>query len=78
MWNYIIKSVWTYNFRAIYSRDLVFSSLHDLQRVLLSYSQQLYQIQQVTMPAGQELTQPMFIQSTSQTADAQVTQVSAE
>ncbi|KAF6737889.1 Nuclear transcription factor Y subunit gamma [Oryzias melastigma] len=40
--------------------------------------QQLYQIQQVTMPAGQELTQPMFIQSTSQTADAQVTQVSAE
>ncbi|KAF7664895.1 hypothetical protein LDENG_00160900 [Lucifuga dentata] len=37
--------------------------------------QQLYQIQQVTMPAGQELTQPMFIQSTNQTADAQVTQV---
>ncbi|KAJ8334555.1 hypothetical protein SKAU_G00401940 [Synaphobranchus kaupii] len=33
--------------------------------------QQLYQIQQVTMPAGQELTQPMFIQSTSQTADGQ-------
>uniref|UniRef100_A0A3Q3L109 Nuclear transcription factor Y subunit gamma n=1 Tax=Labrus bergylta TaxID=56723 RepID=A0A3Q3L109_9LABR len=27
---------------------------------------QLYQIQQVTMPAGQELTQPMFIQSTNQ------------
>ncbi|XP_067111685.1 nuclear transcription factor Y subunit gamma isoform X4 [Osmerus mordax] len=41
--------------------------------------QQLYQIQQVTMPAGQELTQPMFIQSTNQTADGQVTtQVSAE
>ncbi|XP_067282705.1 nuclear transcription factor Y subunit gamma isoform X3 [Pseudorasbora parva] len=41
--------------------------------------QQLYQIQQVTMPAGQELTQPMFIQSTSQTADGQVTtQVSAD
>ncbi|XP_030644841.1 nuclear transcription factor Y subunit gamma isoform X6 [Chanos chanos] len=40
---------------------------------------QLYQIQQVTMPAGQELTQPMFIQSTSQTADGQVTtQVSAD
>ncbi|XP_045913749.1 nuclear transcription factor Y subunit gamma isoform X3 [Micropterus dolomieu] len=39
---------------------------------------QLYQIQQVTMPAGQELTQPMFIQSTNQTADAQVTQVSTE
>ncbi|XP_056291540.1 nuclear transcription factor Y subunit gamma isoform X3 [Pseudoliparis swirei] len=37
--------------------------------------QQLYQIQQVTMPAGQELTQPMFIQSTNQTVDAQVTQV---
>ncbi|ROL48668.1 Nuclear transcription factor Y subunit gamma [Anabarilius grahami] len=35
--------------------------------------QQLYQIQQVTMPAGQELTQPMFIQSTGQTADGQVT-----
>lgn len=31
------------------------------------------------MPAGQELTQPMFIQSTSQTADGQVsTQVSAD
>ncbi|KAG5842365.1 hypothetical protein ANANG_G00176850 [Anguilla anguilla] len=41
--------------------------------------QQLYQIQQVTMPAGQELAQPMFIQSTSQTADGQVTtQVSAD
>ncbi|XP_033492789.1 nuclear transcription factor Y subunit gamma isoform X1 [Epinephelus lanceolatus] len=40
--------------------------------------QQLYQIQQVTMPAGQELTQPMFIQSTNQTADTQVTQVSTE
>nr|XP_015829446.2 nuclear transcription factor Y subunit gamma isoform X3 [Nothobranchius furzeri] len=40
--------------------------------------QQLYQIQQVTMPAGQELTQPMFIQSTNQTADAQVTQVSTD
>ncbi|XP_077052073.1 nuclear transcription factor Y subunit gamma isoform X4 [Siphateles boraxobius] len=40
---------------------------------------QLYQIQQVTMPAGQELTQPMFIQSTSQTSDGQVnTQVSAD
>lgn len=39
----------------------------------------MYQIQQVTMPAGQELTQPMFIQSTSQTADSQVTtQVSAD
>lgn len=40
--------------------------------------QQLYQIQQVTMPAGQELTQPMFIQSTNQTTDAQVTQVSTD
>ncbi|XP_031441901.1 nuclear transcription factor Y subunit gamma isoform X2 [Clupea harengus] len=41
--------------------------------------QQLYQIQQVTMPAGQELSQPMFIQSTNQTADGQVTtQVSAD
>ena len=30
------------------------------------------------MPAGQELTQPMFIQSTNQTADAQVTQVSTD
>ncbi|XP_051991146.1 nuclear transcription factor Y subunit gamma-like isoform X2 [Xyrauchen texanus] len=41
--------------------------------------QQLYQIQQVTMPAGQELAQPMFIQSTNQTADGQVTtQVSTD
>lgn len=46
--------------------------------VCLSVLQQLYQIQQVTMPAGQELTQPMFIQSTNQTADAQVTQVSTD
>lgn len=30
------------------------------------------------MPAGQELTQPMFIQSTNQTTDTQVTQVSTE
>ncbi|XP_069478650.1 nuclear transcription factor Y subunit gamma isoform X2 [Ambystoma mexicanum] len=35
--------------------------------------QQLYQIQQVTMPAGQDLSQPMFIQST-QAADGQSTQ----
>ncbi|XP_061903253.1 nuclear transcription factor Y subunit gamma isoform X4 [Entelurus aequoreus] len=40
--------------------------------------QQLYQIQQVTVPGGQELTQPMFIQSSNQTADAQVAQVSAD
>uniref|UniRef100_A0A4W5K040 Nuclear transcription factor Y, gamma n=1 Tax=Hucho hucho TaxID=62062 RepID=A0A4W5K040_9TELE len=41
--------------------------------------QQLYQIQQVTMPAGQDLSQPMFIQSTNQTADGQVTtQVSGD
>lgn len=46
--------------------------------VCLSALQQLYQIQQVTMPAGQELTQPMFIQSTNQTAEAQVTQVSTD
>uniref|UniRef100_A0A4W5KTJ1 Nuclear transcription factor Y, gamma n=1 Tax=Hucho hucho TaxID=62062 RepID=A0A4W5KTJ1_9TELE len=40
--------------------------------------QQLYQIQQV-MPAGQELSQPLFIQSTNQTADGQVTtQVSTD
>ncbi|XP_066573320.1 nuclear transcription factor Y subunit gamma isoform X6 [Amia ocellicauda] len=44
-----------------------------------SDGQQLYQIQQVTMPAGQELSQPMFIQSTGQSADGQVTtQVSAD
>ncbi|XP_047460439.1 nuclear transcription factor Y subunit gamma isoform X2 [Mugil cephalus] len=40
--------------------------------------QQLYQIQQVTMPAGQELTQPMFIQSTNQAGDTQVTQVTTD
>ncbi|XP_065803897.1 nuclear transcription factor Y subunit gamma isoform X2 [Labrus bergylta] len=39
---------------------------------------QLYQIQQVTMPAGQELTQPMFIQSTNQAGETQVTQVTTE
>ncbi|NXN82048.1 NFYC factor, partial [Bombycilla garrulus] len=40
--------------------------------------QQLYQIQQVTMPAGQDITQPMFIQSTSQSSDAQATQVTGD
>ncbi|KPP59879.1 hypothetical protein Z043_122163 [Scleropages formosus] len=50
-----------------------------IQTLATNAQQQLYQIQQVTMPAGQELTQPMFIQSTSQTADGQVTtQVSAD
>ncbi|XP_077362513.1 nuclear transcription factor Y subunit gamma isoform X6 [Festucalex cinctus] len=39
---------------------------------------QLYQIQQVTVPAGQDLSQPMFIQSTSQTGEAQVTQVTSD
>ncbi|KTF85423.1 hypothetical protein cypCar_00016190, partial [Cyprinus carpio] len=50
-----------------------------IQTLAANTQQQLYQIQQVTMPAGQELTQPMFIQSTNQTADGQVTtQVSAD
>ncbi|XP_010148267.1 PREDICTED: nuclear transcription factor Y subunit gamma, partial [Eurypyga helias] len=40
--------------------------------------QQLYQIQQVTMPAGQDIAQPMFIQSTNQTSDGQATQVTAD
>uniref|UniRef100_A0ACB8FQL2 Uncharacterized protein n=1 Tax=Sphaerodactylus townsendi TaxID=933632 RepID=A0ACB8FQL2_9SAUR len=40
--------------------------------------QQLYQIQQVTMPAGQDITQPMFIQSTNQTTDGQAPQVTAD
>ncbi|XP_057683378.1 nuclear transcription factor Y subunit gamma isoform X3 [Corythoichthys intestinalis] len=39
---------------------------------------QLYQIQQVTVPAGQDLSQPMFIQSTSQTGETQVTQVTSD
>ncbi|XP_010133138.1 PREDICTED: nuclear transcription factor Y subunit gamma isoform X3 [Buceros rhinoceros silvestris] len=40
--------------------------------------QQLYQIQQVTMPAGQDIAQPMFIQSTNQTSDGQATQVTGD
>lgn len=40
--------------------------------------QQLYQIQQVTMPAGQDITQPMFIQSSSQTSDGAATQVTGD
>ncbi|XP_053310722.1 nuclear transcription factor Y subunit gamma isoform X2 [Spea bombifrons] len=40
--------------------------------------QQLYQIQQVTMPAGQDLTQPLFIQSTGQATDGQATQVTTD
>ncbi|XP_061122553.1 nuclear transcription factor Y subunit gamma isoform X4 [Syngnathus typhle] len=40
--------------------------------------QQLYQIQQVTVPVGQDLSQSMFIQSTSQTGETQVTQVTSD
>nr|XP_020668597.1 nuclear transcription factor Y subunit gamma [Pogona vitticeps]XP_020668598.1 nuclear transcription factor Y subunit gamma [Pogona vitticeps]XP_020668599.1 nuclear transcription factor Y subunit gamma [Pogona vitticeps]XP_020668600.1 nuclear transcription factor Y subunit gamma [Pogona vitticeps]XP_020668601.1 nuclear transcription factor Y subunit gamma [Pogona vitticeps] len=40
--------------------------------------QQLYQIQQVTMPAGQDITQPMFIQSASQNTDGQAPQVTGD
>ncbi|ERE83127.1 potassium voltage-gated channel subfamily KQT member 4-like protein [Cricetulus griseus] len=39
--------------------------------------QQLYQIQQVTMPAGQDLAQPMFIQSANQPSDGQTPQRSS-
>ncbi|XP_040193027.1 nuclear transcription factor Y subunit gamma isoform X1 [Rana temporaria] len=40
--------------------------------------QQLYQIQQVTMPAGQDLSQPLFIQSSGQTSDGSATQVTGD
>ncbi|XP_063810283.1 nuclear transcription factor Y subunit gamma [Pseudophryne corroboree] len=40
--------------------------------------QQLYQIQQVTMQAGQDLSQPLFIQSSGQAADGQATQVTGD
>uniref|UniRef100_A0A6J0V8P1 Nuclear transcription factor Y subunit gamma n=1 Tax=Pogona vitticeps TaxID=103695 RepID=A0A6J0V8P1_9SAUR len=40
--------------------------------------QQLYQIQQVTMPAGQDITQPMFIQSANQNTDGQAPQVTGD
>ncbi|KAG8451539.1 hypothetical protein GDO86_003660 [Hymenochirus boettgeri] len=40
--------------------------------------QQLYQIQQVTMPAGQDITQPLFIQSSGQTSDGQSAQVTGD
>ncbi|XP_069613085.1 nuclear transcription factor Y subunit gamma [Ranitomeya imitator] len=40
--------------------------------------QQLYQIQQVTMPAGQDITQPLFIQSSGQATDGQATQVTGD
>ncbi|MGH0173954.1 UNVERIFIED_CONTAM: hypothetical protein FKN15_067141 [Acipenser sinensis] len=49
-----------------------------IQTLATNAQQQLYQIQQVTMPAGQELSQPMFIQSTSQAADGQATQVTTD
>uniref|UniRef100_A0A2R8M2F1 Nuclear transcription factor Y subunit gamma n=1 Tax=Callithrix jacchus TaxID=9483 RepID=A0A2R8M2F1_CALJA len=39
---------------------------------------QLYQIQQVTMPAGQDLAQPMFIQSANQPSDGQAPQVTGD
>ncbi|XP_070366308.1 nuclear transcription factor Y subunit gamma isoform X3 [Equus asinus] len=40
--------------------------------------EQLYQIQQVTMPAGQDLAQPMFIQSANQPSDGQTPQVTGD
>ncbi|KAB1268789.1 Nuclear transcription factor Y subunit gamma [Camelus dromedarius] len=40
--------------------------------------EQLYQIQQVTMPAGQDLAQPMFIQSANQPSDGQAPQVTGD
>ncbi|XP_044142614.1 nuclear transcription factor Y subunit gamma [Bufo gargarizans] len=40
--------------------------------------QQLYQIQQVTMPAGQDIAQPLFIQSSGQGNDGQATQVTGD
>nr|NP_001083805.1 nuclear Y/CCAAT-box binding factor C subunit NF-YC [Xenopus laevis]AAC82337.1 nuclear Y/CCAAT-box binding factor C subunit NF-YC [Xenopus laevis] len=40
--------------------------------------QQLYQIQQVTMPAGQDMAQPLFIQSSGQTSDGQSTRVTGD
>uniref|UniRef100_A0A8C6RMY2 Nuclear transcription factor Y subunit gamma n=1 Tax=Nannospalax galili TaxID=1026970 RepID=A0A8C6RMY2_NANGA len=40
--------------------------------------QQLYQIQQVTMPAGQDLAQSMFIQSASQPSKGQTPQVTGD
>ncbi|KAM6218563.1 nuclear transcription factor Y subunit gamma [Rhynchocyon petersi] len=55
---------------AILSGVTSLSSLHPLQ--------QLYQIQQVTMPAGQDLAQPMFIQSTNQASDGQASQVTGD
>uniref|UniRef100_A0A8C2KME9 Nuclear transcription factor Y subunit gamma n=1 Tax=Cyprinus carpio TaxID=7962 RepID=A0A8C2KME9_CYPCA len=61
------------------TQQIFITSLTHVPPFLPVTLQQLYQIQQVTMPAGQELTQPMFIQSTNQTADGQVTtQVSAD
>ncbi|GAB5574931.1 nuclear transcription factor Y subunit gamma isoform X2 [Prionailurus iriomotensis] len=50
-----------------------FSQFTDGQR-----NSQLYQIQQVTMPAGQDLAQPMFIQSANQPSDGQAPQVTGD
>ncbi|XP_018432271.1 PREDICTED: nuclear transcription factor Y subunit gamma isoform X2 [Nanorana parkeri] len=55
----------------------------DLQQGQQQFSQftdgqQLYQIQQVTMPAGQDLSQPLFIQSSGQTSDGTATQVTGD
>uniref|UniRef100_A0A4X2JRZ9 Nuclear transcription factor Y subunit gamma n=1 Tax=Vombatus ursinus TaxID=29139 RepID=A0A4X2JRZ9_VOMUR len=49
-----------------------------IQTLAASAQQQLYQIQQVTMPAGQDLAQPMFIQSANQASDGQTPQVTGD
>lgn len=59
-----------YCMRRSHFLTLSFSPLYPLQ--------QLYQIQQVTMPAGQDLAQPMFIQSANQASDGQAPQVTGD
>ncbi|XP_023608491.1 nuclear transcription factor Y subunit gamma isoform X13 [Myotis lucifugus] len=49
-----------------------------IQTLATNAQQQLYQIQQVTMPAGQDLAQPMFIQSANQPSDGQAPQVTGD
>ncbi|XP_047418242.1 nuclear transcription factor Y subunit gamma-like isoform X2 [Sciurus carolinensis] len=54
------------------------TSAQQITQAEVQQGQQLYQIQQVTIPVGQDLAQPMFIQSANQPSVGQAPQVTGD
>ncbi|MBZ3874454.1 Nuclear transcription factor Y subunit gamma [Sciurus carolinensis] len=54
------------------------TSAQQITQAEVQQGQQLYQIQQVTIPVGQDLAQPMFIQSANQPSVGQASQVTGD